>query len=480
MKFYITTPIYYASGKPHIGHAFATLYADVIARYKKLHGNTVFFATGMDEHGSKIAESAEKEGKQPQEFVDSIAEDYIKVWEALGIEYADFVRTTSESHKNSVYKFIEKLKESGDIYEGIYEGLYCVGCEKFLTEKDLVNGVCPDHLKPPVKISEKNYFFNLKKYLPIVKEKILSRELNITPESRKNEILSIIDSGIPDFSITREKVKWGISYPYEENQVIYVWVEALMNYISILGFPDGENFNKFWPADVHIIGAEINKFHSIFWPALLLSANLALPKNIFVHGLFTINGQKMSKTLGNIIDPLNLIDKFDVDGTRYLLLSQFSALEHGDIKEEEFTSKYNSDLANGIGNLLERVLTMIINFRAGVLSEEVDEKIKSLAEQAEKDYNENIENFRLFDALKIIFSFIKNLDEYINEKQPWVLNKNQDPELDKVLNSLFFGINNILNWLEPFLPSKVKEAKDYISNIKSGDKKSLGLFPRLN
>lgn len=479
-KFYITTPIYYASGKPHIGHAFATLYVDVIARYKKLKGFDIFFATGMDEHGSKIAEKAESEGKSPQEFVDDIAKDYIKAWEALDIEYTDFVRTTSESHKNSVYKFIERLKEAGDIYEGIYEGLYCVGCEKFFTEKDLVNGVCPDHLKPPVKISEKNYFFNLKKYLPIVKEKILSGELNIFPESRKNEILSIINSGIPDFSITREKVKWGIPYPFDEGQVIYVWVEALMNYISILGFPDGENFNKFWPADVHIIGAEINKFHSIFWPALLLSANLPLPKNIFVHGLFTINGQKMSKTLGNIIDPLELINRFGVDGTRYLLLSQFSALEHGDIKEEEFINKYNSDLANGIGNLLERVLTMIINFRAGILSGEIDEKIKSFAEQTEKDYNENMENLRLFDALKTIFSFIKNLDEYINEKQPWVLNKNQDPELDKVLNSLFFGINNILNWLEPFLPSKVKKAKDYISDIKSNNKKSLGLFPRIN
>ncbi len=472
-KFYITTPIYYASGKPHIGHAFTTIYADILARYHKSLGKEVFFSVGMDEHGAKIAEKAKEENKSPQEFVDEISKSYIDTWSALNIEYSDFIRTTSQKHKETVNEFIKKIYASGDIYEGIYEGLYCVGCEKFLTEKELENGACPDHLTVPQKIKEKNYFFNLKKYLPEIERRIRNKELGIRPESRKNEILNIIDSGISDFSITREKKKvgWGIPFPYDDSQIIYVWADALVNYLSP---------KDFWPADLHVIGADINKFHAIFWPGLLLSARLPLPKNIFVHGLFTINGQKISKTVGNIIDPLDMIEKFGVDATRYLLLSQFPASEHGDIKETGFEVKYNADLANGIGNLFERVFTMIREYKIHLEARLLSRSLASKLEITDKNFKNYMDNFQLFEALREVLLFAKKLDGYITEIQPWVLAKNNDPKLEEVLNYLFSGIEKIIEWLKPFMPEKTKIAKDYAQKIKSGDypKEKLGLFPR--
>lgn len=482
-KFYITTPIYYASGKPHIGHAFAVVYADVISRWKRTQGDKVLFSTGLDEHGSKIEEKAKKENKEPQKFVDEISQSYLQAWKALNISNDEFIRTTSEKHRSGVLEFVKKIHESGDVYEGYYEGLYCVGCEDFVLERNLVNGLCPDHLLPPQKIKEKNFFFNLKKHLPAVKEKIESGEIKITPESRRNEALAIIKSDLPDFSVTRENTKWGIPFPYDANQTIYVWADALINYITVLDYPDGEKFKTFWPADLHVIGAEINKFHTIFWPAMLLAAGLPLPKEIFIHGLFTVNGQKMSKTVGNIIDPMDLADKFGADATRYLLLSQFPASEHGDVKAEEFANKYNSDLANGVGNLLERTFTMLADFRNGKVDKNspVDVKIKNAAEEAEKNYAKHMENYRLFEALADVFSFIKALDVYINEEKPWSLNKNNDPKLDEVLAALLFGAEKIISWLEPFLPQKTEEAKSYLEKLKRGEIKKgerLGLFRR--
>jgi len=488
--FYITTPIYYASGKPHIGHSFTTLYADVLARYQKIKGKDVFFSTGMDEHGSKIAQVAKDNKKEPQDFVDEVSEDYKKLWEALGIKYSDFIRTTSEKHKKSVYSLMKKLKESGDIYSDYYEGLYCVGCESFILERNLVDDLCPDHLTKPQKVKEKNYFFNLKKYLPSLKKIIENNELKIVPESRKNEILNIIDSDIDNFSITREQVKWGIPFPLDKSQTIYVWVEALMNYLTILDFPDGENYKKFWPANIQIVGAEINKFHSIFWPAILLAIKLPLPEKIFVHGLFTVNGQKMSKTLKNVINPFSMIDKFGKgsigrDATRYLLLSQFSAFEHGDIKESEFITKYNSDLANGVGNLAERVFSMINKFKKGTVKngKDIDKKIQEFLEQTEKEYEKNMENLNLFEALQCVFLFMKSIDKYIDSKKPWEMHKNKDKELDVVLNSVFFAVEKIAQWLEPFMPSKIEELKKHILEIEKGKIKpdfKLNLFPRID
>ena len=483
-KFYLTTPIYYASGKPHIGHSFTAVFADVVARRQKSKGKDVFFSAGLDEHGSKIEEKAKKENKDPQKFTDEIAQSYLSAWKSLGIEYSDFIRTTSEKHKNGVLEFVKKLWDAGDIYEGEYEGLYCVGCENFVLERNLVNGLCPDHLIAPQKIKEKNYFFNLKKYLPEIKKKIENGKLKIIPDSRKNETLAMIESGVSDFSVTRENLKWGIPFPYGKNQTIYVWADALMNYATVLDYPNGENFKKYWPPDLHIIGAEINKFHSIYWPAMLMSADLLLPKEIFIHGLFTVNGQKMSKTTGNIIDPIELAEKFGADAARYLLLAQFPASEHGDVKTEEFARKYNSDLANGIGNLLERSFTMMIDYRGGILGDKngLEEKIKSSVEKTEKNYENNFDNYKLYEALADVFAFIKKLDVYINEEQPWALNKNKDNKLDMVLSALLFGIEKIIVWLEPFMPNKIGEVKNHILKLQSGKLKKgdkLGLFPRI-
>ncbi|OHA51512.1 MAG: methionine--tRNA ligase [Candidatus Terrybacteria bacterium RIFCSPHIGHO2_02_41_19] len=483
-KFYLTTPIYYASGKPHIGHSFTSVFADVVARWQKSKGKDIFFSAGLDEHGSKIEEKAKKENKDPQKFTDEIAQSYLSAWKSLGIEYSDFIRTTSLKHEKGVLEFIKKLWDAGDIYEGEYEGLYCVGCENFVLERNLVDGLCPDHLIAPQKIKEKNYFFNLKKYLPEIKKKIEKGELKIIPDSRKNETLAMMESGVSDFSVTRENLQWGISFPYGKNQTIYVWADALMNYATVLDYPNGENFKKYWPPDLHIIGAEINKFHSIYWPAMLMSADLLLPKEIFIHGLFTVNGQKMSKTTGNIIDPIELAEKFGADAARYLLLSQFPASEHGDVKAEEFARKYNSDLANGIGNLLERSFTMMIDYRGGILGDKngLEEKIKSSVEKTEKNYENNFDNYKLYEALADVFAFIKKLDVYINEEQPWALNKNKDNKLDMVLSTLLFGIEKIIVWLEPFMPNKIGEVKNHILKLQSGKLKKgdkLGLFPRI-
>jgi methionyl-tRNA synthetase len=483
-KFYITTPIYYASGEPHIGHAFTIIFADVIARHKRQKDFNVFFLTGTDEHGSKIIRKAKLAGKNPKEYVDGISKLYADLWELLQIQNSDFIRTTSERHKAGVEKFIEKLWQAGDIYQGEYEGLYCVDCENFILEKDLVNGLCQDHLLKPELVKEKNYFFNLNKYIPVVKEKIISNELKIIPESRKNEALNILSGDLPDFSITREKVQWGIPFPNDKKQTIYVWVDALINYLSALDFPDGEKFKKYWPADVHIIGADINKFHSIYWTALLMSANVMLPKKIFAHGLLTVNGQKMSKTLGNIINPKVLIEKFGSDATRYLLLSQFPAFEHGDIKESEFAEKYNADLANGAGNLFERVFAMAKQSEKSeslpnVPNEsELDNEVVKFINETKEKYRARMENFQLYEALKEVFILIKFLDRYINEKQPWKRPKN----LPQILNSLVLGVEEIIVLLSPFMPSKMEAAKDFLNRLESGKIKpdeKLNLFPRV-
>ncbi len=484
-KFYLTTPIYYASGPPHAGHAFTTTYADVIARYRRQHGDDVFLLTGMDEHGSKIAEKAAEENRSPQEFVDDVAAEYQKLWQSLDISNDIFIRTTSEKHKIGVRKFFDRLRAADAIYEEFYEGLYCAGCEDFITESKLVNGLCPDHAKPPELIKEKNYFLNLKQYLPAVREKIISDTIHIRPDSRRKEILNVIDSGIPNFSMTRDRtrVPWGIPFPYDDSQTIYVWGDALLNYLTALDFPDGDLYKKFWPADLHIIGSEINKFHSIYWPAMLLAADVPLPKSIFVHGLFTVNGQKMSKTIGNVINPDDLISRYGTDGARYLLLSQFPASEHGDIKADEFDLKYNADLANGLGNLFERIFSMLRLYNISPTDEETDPEIASACKNAEEEYHRRVGGCELFEALQTVFLFIKTLDRYINEKTPWNMAKEGErKELVRALNSLFHGAETIIEWLTPFLPEKMAHAKEYACKLKAGtlaEDKKLNLFPRL-
>ena len=474
-KFYLTTPIYYASGLPHIGHAFTTIYADVLARYKKGQGFDVFFSTGMDEHGTKISKRAEEKKLNPQNFVDKIANDYIELWKLLEIEYDSFIRTTSPRHIEGVKFFLGKIYRKGDIYKDKYRGYYCNDCESFIPVSKLLPGnKCPVHLKPVEEVEEENYFFNLKKYLPEIKKKILDGEIKIIPEEREKETLSIIDGKIENFSITREKVKWGIPFPFDKNQNIYVWVEALINYLTVLDYPQGENFKKYWPADLHIIGADINKFHTIFWPALLMSADLPLPKKIFIHGFFTVNGQKMGKTLGNVIDPKEIIKDFGPEITRFLLLTQFPAQSHGDIKQSEFKNKYNSNLANGIGNLVERIFALAGKFRISKDEILADEEFKKRIESFRKKTSQFMDELNIFEFINETLSFSKFLDGYLNETKPWKM-KDGDPRIRKVIGNLLSGISFLASNLIPIFPQKMKLLK---GRIESNNFSKLNLFPR--
>ena len=449
-KFYITTPIYYVNDKPHAGHAYTTLVADVLARHHRQLGDEVFYLTGTDEHGSKVAAAAEKNNLSPKEFCDKNASAFKEAWRNLNISHDYFIRTTDVKHEGAVKEIFKRLlkaktpKGNPALYEGEYKGLYCQGCEKFITEKELIGGLCPDHKKPPEMLSETNYFFRLSDYLEIIGQKIKSDELQILPESKKNEALGFIKQGIDDFSVTRQNVKWGIDLPFMENQVAYVWVDALSNYLTALGYPDeNADLMKFWPADVQLMAQDIVKFHALYWPALLIALNLLLPKTLFVHGFFTIDGQKMSKSLGNVIDSNDLVEQYSTDGARYLLLSQFPLGHEADLQASLFKERFNNDLANGIGNLVSRVSNLIEkNFNGQV------EVNKSLIYQPSK----NIEEYHFDLALHEIKEKITAIDQLIDTEKPWELVKTDKEKTGKLLSKIADNIIEIALRLKPFLP----------------------------
>lgn len=480
-KILITTPIYYVNDKPHIGHAYTTLAADVLTRFFRAQGKEVFFLTGTDEHGVKIAESAKKSGITPKELCDKNSKLFKKAWKNLNIEYNHFIRTTDKKHEKVVVEFLNKLKEKDAVYEKEYSGLYCTGCEKFLTEKELVDEKCPDHNTKPEKISEKNYFFKLN--LKLVKE-LIDKQLKIRPPRAKSEILGLLKQGLDDFSISRQKerVRWGIDLPFDKNQTVYVWVDALLNYLTGDG---SDKFKECWKDGyvIHLLAKDILKFHAIYWPAMLSTAGEKIPDEEFIHGFFTINGQKMSKTLGNIIDPNAIVKKFGVDGTRYLLLSQFPFGQDGDVKQDKFVEKYNADLANGLGNLVARVLTLAakneVKYRDNTpvhdasLGGRADEN-KGRVGDAKTSHKKNMEDFKLFEALEDIWKLIACCDGYVQNKKPWELTGADKPKAEKILSDLLYCISEIANLIEPFLPDTAKKIHN---QLKSG--KSKPLFPRL-
>jgi len=472
-KFYITTPIYYTNRPPHIGTAYTTVAADVLARYHKQLGEDVFFLTGTDEHGENIAQAAEKAGKSPQEFVDEIAQSFKQAWKKLNIDYNDFIRTTEKRHEKGVEKFLLKLKKSGKIYQDDYKALYCSGCEDFVFKKDLVDGKCPYHKKEPKLISEKNYFFKLIDFLPQVKELIEKNKILIEPKERKKEVLSLLEQDLGNLSISRQKVKWGIDLPFDKKQKTYVWVEALQNYITAIGYESNpKQFKKLWPADLHLIAKDIVKFHAIFWPALLLAAGLKLPKKIFVHGFFTVNGQKMSKTLGNVIDPIYLADKYGTDALRYFLLREISFGQDGDFSIKRFEERYNADLANGLGNLVSRVLTLSEEIKpAKSAVGQLTKKIKS----SQKNYQKAMEQIKLHEALESIWQLISFCDEYIEKNKPWQLIKNDKEKFKQIISELLITLKEIAFLLEPFMP---ETSEKILKQIKQ-NKKTEAMFPRL-
>lgn len=471
-KFYITTAIDYTNASPHLGHALEKVQADAIARYQRilLGGDSVHFLTGTDEHGIKIVRSAEAAGKDVIAFTDENVSKFKKLANGLDISNDDFIRTSDKiRHWPGAQLLWKKLEEAGDIYKSKYKGYYCVGCEAYVTERDLVGGKCPAHNQEPEVIEEENYFFRLSKYAKEIELRIKNDELRILPEGRKNEVLAMIERGIEDVSFSRpaEKLKgWGVPVPGDNLQLMYVWCDALSNYITALGYgTDNKNMN-FWPADLHVIGKDILRFHAIIWPAMLLSAGLELPKALFVHGHILSGGKKMSKTLGNIIDPFGLINEYGVDAVRYYLLREILPFDDGDITLEKFKEAYNANLANGLGNLVSRVMKMSEQY----LENPVDiSEIKPMV-----DVENAMERFEFNRAMDFLWWHMSTLDEVIQKEKPFEVIKKNKIIAQKQLNFLVKELARIVKYLKPFLP----QTSEKILNAIKANKMPEPLFLR--
>ena len=469
IKFYITTSIIYTNAKPHVGFALELAQADAIARFHRLKGDDVFFLTGSDEHGIKNERSAKEAGLSTQSFVDKNTEATIALAKRLNISNDFYIRTSDKKmHYPTTQDIWKKLVKAKDIYKKKYSGLYCSGCETFVKETDLVDGKCPIHDREPETIEEENYFFKLSKYSDKIIKLIESDKYLITPSSKKNEILNFIKGGLDDISFSRSKenLSWGIPVPGDPKQTIYVWCDALTNYLSGVGYSsDKKKFKKYWPADIHLVGKDITKFHAIYWPAMLLSAKIPLPKSLLVHGFVTSQGKKMSKSLGNVIDPIVQLDKYGTDSVRYYLLKEIPSDDDGDYTDDLFIQRHNSELANDLGNLVFRVLTLTEkNFSGKVPKKyagELSKKFKGLPEKIEN----NINDFKLHIALNDIWRFVGDVNRYISEKEPWKVTDKK--ELEKIIYESLESLRVISIMLSPFLPETSKKIQDQLGVKKS-------------